>query len=97
MKQPLVHPQRLSSLIESSSWTLVKDEQNWLSIFSPLPLIGVLWIGLTHVGWSLWAGLGCVHPIFEPTKWIVTTHVAMSFHPSWTLIISKFLGFHGYL
>ena len=33
MGQPLVHSQRLGSLVEAFSWTLVKDEQEggWLS------------------------------------------------------------------
>ena len=57
MGQPLVHPQRLGSLVEASSCTLVKDEQGLVVYFSPLPFVGVLGIGLAHVGWSLWAGL----------------------------------------
>ena len=91
MGQPLVHSQRLGSLVGASSWTLVKDEQDGA-------FARVLWIGLAQ-----WAGpfrLGCVHPffylglssfysIFGPTK---MTHIAMSFHPSWTLIISKYFG-----
>ena len=44
------------------------------------------------LGLLMWAGpfgMGYV----RPTKWILTTHVVMSFHPSWTFIISKYFGF----
>ena len=27
---------------------------------------------------------------FGPTKWTLMTHTAMSFHPSWTLIVSGY-------
>ena len=61
MGQPLVHLQRLGSLAEASSWTLVKDEPSWLSIFSPLPLLEFFGSGL--LVWVGPLGLGCVHPL----------------------------------
>ena len=74
------------------------DEQDGGCLSCPLPLLEFFELGLL-----MWAGpfrLGCVLPlfylglssfysIFGPTK---MTHIAMGFHPSWTLIISKYFG-----
>ena len=59
--------------------------------FSSLPLLEFFGSGLLM--WAGPFGLGCVHPIFEPTKWTSMTHIAMGFHPLWTLIISEHFGF----
>ena len=59
MGQPLVHSQRLDSLVEASSWTLVKDEQEggWLST-SVLHLCSssldrACLCGLDPLGWAV--------------------------------------------
>ena len=51
MGQHLVHSQRLGSLVEAFSWTLVRDEQDGDCLSSPLPLLEFFGSGLL-----MWAG-----------------------------------------
>ena len=62
MGQPLVHSQRLGSLVEAFSWTLVRDEQDGDCLSSPLPLLE--FFGSSLFMWAGPFGLGCVHPLF---------------------------------
>ena len=57
MRQPLVHPQKLGSLVGVSLFFWLGMNKGWLSTLDPLPLVGVFWIGLAYMGWFLWAGL----------------------------------------
>ena len=88
------------SLVEISSWTLVKDEQegSWLS--SSVLCLG--WnFGLGLFTWAGPSGKVVLIPLFNLglfsfyhtfgcTKWTLITHIAMGLHPSWTLIISGY-------
>ena len=57
MGQPLVHPQRLGSLVGVSSVFWLEVNKGWLSTLHPLRLGGVFWIGLAYMGYFLWARL----------------------------------------
>ena len=62
--------------------------QGWTRAGCSLSILCLL-LGFFGLGLLTWAGsfrLGCVHP----TKWTSTTHVAMSFHSSWTFISKYF-------
>ena len=55
MGQPLVHPQRLGSLVGSLVVFWLGMNKGWSSTLNPLPPFGVFWTGLAYMGWFLWA------------------------------------------
>ena len=86
MGQPLVHPQRLGSLVGASSCTLVRDEKGLVAHFQAscwnlfgleLCSISALLVG-PHGPFFAWA-CPLLHEILGPTKWALKTCFAMGF------------------
>ena len=83
MGQPLVHPQRLGSLVWVSSCFLVRDEQGLVATFKPLSgelelcSISTLLVGPLGPFFA-WA-CSLLHEILGPTKWALKTCFAMDF------------------
>ena len=92
MGQPLVHPQRLDSLVKASSCTLVKDEQGLVvylqsstSCWSPLDWAYLC--GLVPLGWAMFILQNGHQQHMLP--WV--------FIPHGLLLLVNILGFHRYL
>ena len=72
----LVHSQRFGSLVEISNWTLVKDEQEGSQLSSSiLCLCQNFWIGLVHVGYTLWLGWVMLMPLFSLGLVLLLSHI----------------------